>query len=55
MKFTWWTYFVAIRRALKLEADLHSQHMACFRGPEAWYKQTKFTNLLYARAARNGR
>lgn len=52
MKFTWWTYFVAIRRSLRLEARLHSEHMACFRGPEAWLKQWLFTARLMAREVR---
>lgn len=49
MNFTSRTYRVAIRRSIAKEAELHSQHQAALRGPEAWYAQINHTRRIQAR------
>lgn len=53
MEFTRRTYRVAIRRSIRMEARLCSEHASCFRGPEAWLKQYEHTRKLQARKRRN--
>lgn len=55
MKFTRRTYRVAIRRSFAIEATLWSEHMRCFRGPDAWLDQMAHTNALRARRSRERR
>jgi hypothetical protein len=52
MKFTWWTYRVAIHRAMKVERQCFYDHLRACRGPEAWHKQYAFLNRLLAREVR---
>jgi len=51
-EFTWWTYFIARRRALKAEALEFSQHMSAFRGPHAFLSRWEFTEALARRYKR---
>lgn len=46
MKFTWWTYHIAIKRAFNEEYYFFSMNQRAFAGPDKWYKAMRFTEKL---------
>lgn len=55
MKFTWWTYRVAMRRQFKREYAAFCDHHGALRGPHEWYREMLFGRRLSARFDRERR
>lgn len=55
MRFTRSTYRAAIRRSLKREALLWSEHVRCFNGPTPWCDAMRHTFKLEMRQLREGK
>ena len=52
MRFTWWTYRVALHRQFKREYQAFSDHHSALRGSGEWVKELRLGRLLRARRKR---
>lgn len=55
IRFTWWTYIVARRRAKRDEALEWAQHSHAYCGPNRWMSRWEYTEALTRRMRREGR
>lgn len=50
--FSWWTYYVAHRRAFKREYNAFLDHYRAYRGLDEWRNAMRLTALIHARKVR---
>lgn len=50
--FSWWTYYVAHRRAFKREYKAFTDHYQTYRGPDEWREAMRLTARIHARKVR---
>lgn len=52
MRFTWWTYYIAKRRAFDREYEMFLDYGDIFTGPPYWHNAMEFSLRLRKRAIR---